>query len=261
MKKIFFVFKFIRFYFNSGNAHGLHSPFVFNFYINVVSPKKTYYCFSKIEQLREELKNNKKNILFNDLGAGSQMNNSPSRKISSIAKNAAKSPQVAQFLFKTILYFNPKNIFELGTSLGLTTSYLSMSKPESTITTFEGCPNLISIAKQNFTKLSLNNIHCVEGNIDETLKKNLELNTQIDLVFFDANHRYESTLKYFETCLMKATENSIFIFDDIHWSSEMELAWQEIKNHGNVTLTIDFFFLGFAFFRKAQPKQHFKLRL
>jgi len=50
-------------------------------------------------------------------------------------------------------------------------------------------------------------------------------------------------------------------FDDIHWSKEMEEAWEEIKAHPKVLITIDLFFVGLVFFRTNQPKQHFKLRL
>jgi hypothetical protein len=41
----------------------------------------------------------------------------------------------------------------------------------------------------------------------------------------------------------------------------MEEAWQQIKEHPSVTLTIDLFFVGFVFFRKEQKvQQHFAIR-
>jgi hypothetical protein len=53
----------------------------------------------------------------------------------------------------------------------------------------------------------------------------------------------------------------VIIFDDIHWSSEMELAWEKIKKHPRVTLTIDLFFLGYVFFRpEFRERQHFTIR-
>ena len=83
---------------------------------------------------------------------------------------------------------------------------------------------------------------------------------QICFAFFDANHRFEPTVSYFELCLEKATEGSIFVFDDIHWSDEMHRAWQVIRNHPEVMISIDLFFVGLIFFRKNQPKQDFVLR-
>ncbi|WP_304157534.1 hypothetical protein [Mesonia mobilis] len=38
-------------------------------------------------------------------------------------------------------------------------------------------------------------------------------------------------------------------------------SWQEIKNHPEVTVTIDTFYWGLVFFRKEQEKEHFKIRV
>jgi hypothetical protein len=40
----------------------------------------------------------------------------------------------------------------------------------------------------------------------------------------------------------------------------MEEAWETIKNHPKVTVTIDTFQWGLVFFRKEQPKEHFVIR-
>ncbi|MBL7882976.1 MAG: class I SAM-dependent methyltransferase, partial [Bacteroidia bacterium] len=37
-------------------------------------------------------------------------------------------------------------------------------------------------------------------------------------------------------------------------------AWEEIKRHPKVTVTIDLFFIGLVFFRKEQAKQHFIIK-
>ncbi|HEX8547054.1 MAG TPA: class I SAM-dependent methyltransferase, partial [Cytophagaceae bacterium] len=84
---------------------------------------------------------------------------------------------------------------------------------------------------------------------------------KLDMVFFDANHKYDPTLNYFNLCLQKVHEESIFIFDDIYWSKEMTKAWKEIIAHPSVILSIDLFHFGLVFFRKNQPKQHFKLKI
>ena len=55
-------------------------------------------------------------------------------------------------------------------------------------------------------------------------------------------------------------EGTVFIFDDIHWSKEMEEAWNEIKQDSRVTISIDLFKIGIVFFRKGQVKQDFVLR-
>ena len=82
-----------------------------------------------------------------------------------------------------------------------------------------------------------------------------------DFIFFDGNHQKEATLKYFNQLLPLAHNDSVFIFDDIHWSKGMEEAWEEIKDHPNVRVTIDSFYWGIVFFRKEQEKEHFVIRL
>jgi predicted O-methyltransferase YrrM len=260
-RDFFFLVKYIRFLFTSGNAHAIHSPFVFDFYCKVADTKKQYYCFGKIEKIRHQLRKSKDILYVTDYGAGSKLTASNYRSVSSIARHAIKPAGIGQFLFKTVLYFQPEFIFELGTSLGITTLYLAKPNPLARVVTFEGCPQILELAGKNFEKLKTRNIRSIAGNLDETLAKNMDFFSQADMVFFDANHRYTSTMNYFKVCLSKANDMSVFIFDDIHWSDEMESVWEEIKNHPDVTLTIDFFFLGMVFFRKTQPKQHFRLRL
>jgi hypothetical protein len=68
-------------------------------------------------------------------------------------------------------------------------------------------------------------------------------------------------MRYFEQLIQKTNDDSLLIFDDIHWSEEMEMAWEEIKKDDRVTLTIDLFFIGLVFVRKAQKgKEHFIIR-
>ena len=190
------------------------------------------------------------------------------KSIKNIAKNAEKSPKFGQLFFRLIQFFEFKSIFDLGTSLGITTAYLAFANTGLTngltrnveVKTFEGCPETAKIATENFEKLGIKNVEIIIGNLDETLAKKVAETEKIDFVFFDANHRFEPTIKYFEICLTKAHEESLFVFDDIYWSAEMAAAWQEIKNHPKVSVTIDLFFVGLVFFRKKQPKQHFVLK-
>ncbi|MBK9358768.1 MAG: class I SAM-dependent methyltransferase [Bacteroidales bacterium] len=82
----------------------------------------------------------------------------------------------------------------------------------------------------------------------------------IDYAFIDGNHTKEATLRYFGQLVKHAGNNSVYIFHDIHWSAEMEQAWNEIKNHEKVIITIDLFHMGLVFFRKELSRQHFIIR-
>jgi predicted O-methyltransferase YrrM len=175
--------------------------------------------------------------------------------------SSGKSPRLGQMLFCLVEYIKPQFILELGTSLGITTCYLAKASSEARVYTLEGCGETAEIAGQLFKDLGISNISQITGNINDTLPSCISQMPRLDLVFFDANHAYQPTIHYFHICLSKATEESIFIFDDIHWSSEMQKAWEFIKNDPSVTLTLDLFYMGLVFFRKAQPKQHFILRI
>ncbi|MCY7350211.1 MAG: class I SAM-dependent methyltransferase [Cytophagaceae bacterium] len=251
---------FLRYLFRAGNAHGLHSPFVFELYTNVIRAKGTEPEFADIESLRKRLLGDRRKIRIQDFGAGSKINNNRERELRDIARNSEKPRRLARLMFRLVRCFSPTTIFDLGTSLGLTTLYFAKAAPNARILTFEGCPETAQVARQHFQELRCSNVETVVGNLDETLPPAVAAIDRIDFAFFDANHRYEPTVRYFETCLTKAHDDTLFIFDDIHWSPEMEKAWKYIQAHPKVKLTVDLFFIGLVFFRKAQPKQHFILR-
>ena len=81
------------------------------------------------------------------------------------------------------------------------------------------------------------------------------------MVFFDANHRKEPVMKYFLQCLEHIHPDSVFIFDDIHWSAEMEQTWRQIRKNSRVTTTIDLFEVGIVYFNKNYPKKTYKMKL
>lgn len=251
---------YLQFLLASKNEHSLHSPFVFELYTKIIQAKTEYLAFKAIENLRKKLLRNRTVIEITDFGAGSRFYKTNQREICQIAKNAEKNPKFGKLLFRLITFFKPATIFDLGTSLGITTIYESKAYEFSNIFTFEGCPATAEIARKNFEELNCNNVEIIVGNLDETLPQKLAHIEQLDFAFFDANHRFEPTVRYFELCLEKVTEKSVFVLDDIHWSKEMHEAWWVIKNHPEVMISIDLFYVGLVFFRKNQPKQDFVLR-
>ncbi len=255
--------KFVRYYFNSknGKGHGIHSPFVFDFVNNVLNDKKIYDCYKKIEPLRKELLTNNTIISVEDFGAGSAVIPYIDRKVSAITGSSLKKKKFAQLLFRIVKYYQPETIVELGTSFGITTSYLACASTASKVFTLEGSKSIGEIAEANFKKINLENIHFVQGSFDKSFPEMLGGIQNIDLLFIDGNHRRDATLTYFHMGLKKSTASSIFVFDDIHWSSEMEEAWRQIKADPSVTLTIDLFFIGLVFFNPGfKVKQDFTIR-
>jgi predicted O-methyltransferase YrrM len=258
------AFKYLNYYFTSSNGkgHGMHSPFVFDFITKVLNDKTNYADYDAVEKLRKELLNNHEMLAIEDFGAGSRVAKHKQRTVSSIARQALKSPKFAQLLYRIVKHYKCKNIVELGTSLGITSSYLSLAAgDDSHIATVEGSSFIAAIASKNFKTLGLKNIQSFTAPFDEWFSKKDFGFSRVDLAFIDGNHQLEPTLKYFNEFLSRSHNDSIFVFDDIHWSSEMEAAWGKIRENESVTCTIDLFFIGLVFFRKEiKEKQHFSIR-
>lgn len=244
----------------STNEHGVHSPFVYNLLTTVIYDDSNYYIYKEVEQLRRRLQQLDKTVNCIDLGAGSHRGKSKSRRVKQLMKYSVKPSKYSQLLFRLVNHFQSADILELGTSLGITAAYIAKANSKSNFITIEGCEEIAAIAKQQLDELNITNAKLLVGNFDNLLPKVLAEKKQLDFVFFDGNHRKEATLNYFNLCLHKATDNCVFVFDDIYWSPEMKDAWEEIKRNERVTVTIDLFFMGIVFFRKEQVKEHFILR-
>ena len=260
MSKITVVSKYLVHQWKSNNRHGIHSPFVYDFLEQVLYADKNTEELKELSKLKDQLLKDTRDIVLTDLGAGSTINTNSTRKVKDIAKNSSKHPKYGRLFYRMVQYFNPDNIIELGTSLGLSTIYFAKANPLITTYTLEGCPNTLDIAQENFKKLNIRNIETTLGDFKETLPAVLQHSKNANLVFFDGNHQEEPTLAYFETCLKHKNNQSIFIFDDIHWSEGMTKAWNKIKGHPETVVTLDLFFLGIVFFDKRLTKQDFKIK-
>ncbi len=254
--------RYLRYWFRAGTAHGLHAPFVFDLYTLALRHDGAFRAFDAIEARRAALRADRRTVVVRDFGAGSQRAGTQGRRrtVGQIARAAAKPPKYGQLLFRLANYAGARQILELGTSLGLTTAYLAAADSRAHVTTLEGDPASAGIARETFATLNLRNVTLLEGEFGATLDQALAgLSQPLDLVFFDGNHRYEPTLAYVRQCLPHRHDETVFVLDDIHWSTEMERAWEAVKALPEVTLTIDLFAVGLVFFRPNAPKQHFTL--
>lgn len=257
------AFKYLRYYLtaSSGKGHGIHSPFVFGFIINVLNDDQPSECYKPIEQRRAELLRNKDILEVEDFGAGSATIRTNQRVVRHIAGSSLKSRKFGQLLYRVVRHFKPATMLELGTSLGITSSYLASGNRRGTLYTLEGSAAIAGIAAQTFNALKIDNVELIEGDFAHSLPPLLERIGRLDLAFIDGNHRKQPTLQYFESLLMISGQSTILIFDDIHWSTEMEAAWSEIMEHPAVTCTIDLFFIGLVFLNNDfKVKQHFTVR-
>jgi predicted O-methyltransferase YrrM len=145
--------------------------------------------------------------------------------------------------------------------LGLATAALALGNPKAKITTLEGCPETANQCQLQLQKFNIITVDLITTEFSEYFKTfNLQPTTH-NLIYFDGNHSKVATLNYFELLLPTITNETVWIFDDIHWSNDMEEAWETIKKHPKVTVTIDTFQWGLVFFRREQEKEHFVIRV
>jgi predicted O-methyltransferase YrrM len=247
-----FVARFLR---RKSMKH-VESPIVRAFCEEILYADMQESVFQEIEHLRVLLKNDSRSFYFTDRGTG----RSGRMRVKDIARSAPLSSKQGRLLYRVASLSKPATIVELGTSLGIGTAYLAKGAKEAEVFSIEGCPEVSALAFENLQKLNCKQVKLMQGDISECLPGLLaNINSPI-LVYFDANHAYTPTMKYFHLLLPYACENSIFMFDDIHWSSGMAKAWKEITHAPEVSASIDLFQLGIVFFNKSESKTCYSLR-
>ncbi len=235
-------------------GNGVHSPHLFYLVRMLFYDKNAYYCFRDIESQRARLLRNKRRIYVKDYGSGTE----GLRKVAKIAQTSLASKREGQLLFRLVECLKPQKVLELGTSLGITTAYLAHGTTGQ-ITTLEGSEEIQKIAKDTVSRLKLQNVDFVLGNIDETLKCVLEEMKHVDFAFIDANHTEEATIRYFEQIMAYCGEKSVIVLDDIYYSREMTRAWKTIQTDPRVTTTMDLYQVGIVFLDKQYLRKNYKI--
>lgn len=260
MNALFKIGEYVNYFSQARGISNIHSPFVYDFMQHVLYDHRHFYVYDEIEALRRRMLASKEEITITDYGAAASSTAPVTKSIGQVLKTSANPARQAQLLFRIAEHYQCRKIIELGTSLGISAMYLAACSRKARVITLEGAAALSQRAIKNFHALNIQNIEVLTGRFEQTFPAALQQSEKADLIFFDGNHRKEATLGYFHQALPYIHENSIFIFDDIHWSSGMKAAWKQIIAENQVTLSIDLFYFGIVFFRKQLSKQNFVLR-
>ncbi len=262
ISKVFKLIAYLRYLNKSGTRYSVHSPFVYSLVDNVIRNRTDHTAFDEIKALRQKILNKSQLIEITDFGAGSGLKSYEHRfeSVASIERKSAVTEKYGRLLFRLVEHFKPDIIIELGTSLGISTLYLAKANPGSKVFTIEGCTTISEQAVNNFNLLNVTNIGLNIGRFDIILPDVISEAGKLDFAFIDGNHTCQATLSNFEMLLKIAHNDTVFVFDDIHWSSGMEKAWHEISEHERVTVSIDLFRMGIVFLKKELSKQKFVIR-
>ncbi len=228
---------------------------MFNLYEEVIRPSHRPDPTDQLSKVVSELAKSNRSLSKATMGARSQHKG---KTVGKLVRYGSTSPEKRRFLRNLTAYFNCRTVYELGTSIGITTLYLS-EKKDCHVFTFEGNEELADFARQLFDETGRKNIRIIKGNIDERLPEILASEPPPDLIYIDANHRYDPTLRYVRQAISAASDQLICVIGDIYWSPEMTRAWQDIKKLEEVTVSADLFDVGVLFFKKELTKEHYVL--
>jgi len=246
-----------KFWKDSSNRHGVHSPFVFDLIEKVLRNTSSPELGPKIEARRKVLISDVNSLHGLDPGAGSSIE-IKERRVKDIARISLSSPDQCRVLHHLVKYFKPKNYLEFGSCMGISAAYVASAGLERLIS-MEGNEGLFELSRETISQLGLD-VDLRKGLFKDLLEPALKDLGQIDMAFIDGHHSADPTLKYFEHMKPYLHKGSVLIFDDIHWSEGMESAWAEIQKASEVTLTVDLYWCGLVFFQKGLSGQHFKVR-
>jgi predicted O-methyltransferase YrrM len=235
--------------------HQIHSPFVYDFVDKCLRISFSNDLKEKYKSLTRRLSNNETRINTTDLGAGSKKMGT-SRAVSSIYKNASCKGTYAKLLYQISKHYQPTNILELGTNLGVGTFFLNEGNPNAYITTIDGCLETQNVAKQHILN---KNVHFVHASFDDYLDA---LTTQkFDLIYIDGDHRGVSLIRYLAKLDHYCHSETLIVLDDIRWSEDMLNTWKKLINSETYHLTLDLFKVGILIKKQGKEKEHFMLRI
>ena len=251
------LFEYIKYRWNGKGRHGVHSPFVYELIDKGFSAQLDRDFKAEIKRFREQLKKDQRIIEVNDAGAGSKVLGKH-RKVSQIYSVSASKERKSRLLYQMVKHFQPENILEMGTSLGVGTMSLCSGCEVSHVISVDACKATQEVAIKLFNDRKKENVTFINQTFDRFMDE--YRGKQFDLVFVDGHHSGEALLHYMERLGSLTHQDSIFILDDIRWSEDMQIAFRKIVHDPDYHVTLDLFDIGIAAKRHQQEKEHFVLQ-
>jgi predicted O-methyltransferase YrrM len=233
--------------------------FILDFKHNVLYNNSIFPEFQLIEQYRADLLLDKTVIETIPYGAGTR-SGQHNRTIGHIARVASVPANYGRLLFRLVRHFQPDQIIEMGTALGISTMYLAMGNPAAKVITVEGNPLLVKIASERFSVYGLDNITLINSTFDDAIPRLIRDIRSNTLIYIDGNHTLEATLRYYQLFSEASGYSNIMVLDDINWSYPMTKAWKIITGTDCKGVIIDLFRLGIIFQGQNYKQQKIRLR-
>ena len=158
----------------------------------------------------------------------------------------------ARFLYRLVRYLEPDTVLSFGRVSALNTSALALGNLQTKVY-LEQSPEFL----ETLTAMGIVNVNLLrrDANEEEQIER---YNT--GFVLYGINDFGEDTWDNLEDGMAQADEDTVLVFEGIHHSRRTEAAWEAIKAHEGVTLTMDLYSMGLVFFREGIEKQDFVLK-
>jgi predicted O-methyltransferase YrrM len=229
---------------------GVHSPFVFHLITKVIGERRLYYRYYDIEMIRQQLLFKEDSIELPLKGGRST--------IAKVVEREGIRPKRGALLFRLTNYFQPEKILQIGSTMGLSTLYLSSYRPGLTCVSIETVPEYTSISRWVYQKAARTAIDLQAGDYQTLLPLALERMGKVDFVYFNTPiETFPSQL--FDICLKYAHNDTAFVIEDIRVNKSMRKFWKTVCEHPKVSVSIDLYSAGIVLFNKNLHKQMYKI--
>ena len=244
------LYRFIRY----RKGFGVHSPFVFSLITKVIEEAYPYYSYYDIDLIRKELLFREGKITYADFRKGGERK---TQTVAEIVKHWGIKQKHGELLFRLTNYFKPKNILQIGPTVGLSTLYLTTYAKGLKCISLERVPEFTSIIDTCQEKEGRNPIDVRTGSYTDTLPKALNDMPSLDFAYFNTSAEPENNRWLFNECLKQIHKDTVFVFEGIKVSPAMKELWQEVRECPEVSVTLDLYSLGIAIFNKRLHKRNY----
>ena len=220
------VVSYLKYLLQCKSEYNIHSPFVYEFMCKVLNDSGSNRDYDTIYRIARLL-DKRKHINY-------------------------KLRKQSRLLYRMVSYFEPDSVVSFGKLSALNTAALALGHLQSKVYLEESADFLETLNLMGVVNVNL--IQPEEFD-SEHFKR---LNT--GFVFFSRDSFEEDTWDYLTDCLNHKTSESVFIFEGIHHTRDLEDAWEEIKENEDVSVTFDLYCVGVVFFREGIEKQDFVLK-
>jgi len=221
----------------------------------VIEERGAFYRFNDIELIRKRLLQNNQTITYPNLHKKGKLKKAT---IAEIVRREAIQPKKGALLFRLTNYFKPRNILQVGSSMGLSTLYLSSYSTGLNCISIEPLRELASISQWVYQEAARTTVNLHIGDAREQLPGCLQKIKTLDFVFFNNQNEQIDTLWLFNACIPYSNEHTLFVIDGISKNKRMRMVWNEIIQHPEVTVTVDLYTLGLVFLNKKLHKRNYK---